>query len=192
MRKQGMANHFRPSQEPARRPLQAWLRQFHPARARLQRDPLARLDSLEEVVIAADLGITIDVNQATIDDWLRLPGLSIHQARTLATLSQNGVVFCGLDDIAAALGISIRALEPLSPILAFCYYDPESLVAAQSTSLNQATVGQLMALPGMSARVAEQIINERRRSPFLNWSDAHHRLRLSAAQTSQWMHYLNV
>ncbi|MGD1943325.1 MAG: ComEA family DNA-binding protein [Leptolyngbyaceae cyanobacterium] len=187
-----MANNFRPSKESSRRPLQGWLRQFHPARARLQRDPLARLDSLEEVAIAADLGIAIDVNQATIDDWLRLPGLSIHQARTLATLSQNGVAFLGLDDIAAALGVSSRSLEPLSPVLAFCYYDPESLVAAQPTSLNQATVGQLMALPGMSARVAEQIINERRRSPFVSWSDAHHRLRLSTEQTSQWMHYLNV
>jgi predicted nucleic acid-binding OB-fold protein len=44
----------------------------------------------------------------------------------------------------------------------------------------------------MSAIMVERIVNERRRSLFTNWSDVHHRLRLSPEQTSQWMHYLTV
>ena len=57
---------------------------WHPIRARLQNDPYYRLQSAEEIAIAAELGIRIDVNQASVDDWLRLPGISIHQARSLA------------------------------------------------------------------------------------------------------------
>ncbi|MBN3922070.1 MAG: ComEA family DNA-binding protein, partial [Nostoc sp. NMS4] len=56
-------------------------------RAKLLNDPYYRLQSGEEIQIAAQLGIRIDANQATVDDWLRLPGLSIHQARSLVELS---------------------------------------------------------------------------------------------------------
>ncbi|MEM0981135.1 MAG: hypothetical protein AAGH78_12785, partial [Cyanobacteria bacterium P01_H01_bin.58] len=73
--------------------LQTWQQSVHPSRQRLQHDPLARLQSAAEVPIAVALGIRIDVNQATVDEWLRLPVLSIHQARTLTTLSQRGVAF---------------------------------------------------------------------------------------------------
>ena len=172
--------------------VQSWQRRLHPARDRLQRDPLGRLHSLEEVPIAAALGIQIDVNQATVDDWLRLPGISIHQARTLTTLSQSGVSFHCIEDIAAALGIHCGRLRPLQPLLQFCYYDPVSPVALAPVHINQATVAQLQALPGVSAALLERILNERRRSPFANWADFHHRLRLNPEQTACWMHYLRV
>lgn len=187
-----MANFSHGRSRSLRKQLQTWLNHFHPLKDKLQRDPLVRLTTLSEVAVAADLGMRIDANQATVDDWLRLPGLSIHQARTLVALSQSGVIFYSLDDIAAALGLATQQFAPLEPILQFCYYDESSAVAPLSTSLNQATVAQLMALPGMTAAIAERIMHERRRSPFTNWSDVHHRLRLTANQTSQWMHYLKV
>jgi len=171
---------------------QAWQRWLHPVRDRLQRDPLARLNSLEEVAIAAELGVRIDVNQATVDDWLRLPDISIHQARTLATLSQQGVAFHSIEDVAAALGVSAVRLRPLTPVLQFCYYDTESLVSGMPLSLNQTTVAELRTIPGLSATLIERIVNERRRSPFVNWADVHHRLRLTAAETAHWMHYLRM
>ena len=62
-------------------------------RAKLLNDPYYRLQSGEEVRLAAELGIGIDANQATVDDWLRLPGLSIHQGRLLVELSSAGVLF---------------------------------------------------------------------------------------------------
>ena len=109
-----------------RQQLQTWFNHFHPLKAKLRRDPMMRLSSAAEVVVAADLGVRIDANQATVDDWLRLPGLSIHQARTLVRLSQNGVVFYALDDVAAALGLAPHHLTSLAPILQFCYYDEAS------------------------------------------------------------------
>jgi DNA uptake protein ComE-like DNA-binding protein len=188
-----MAESFRsPQRTPPQQILRSWLRRFHPARERLQRHPLARLNNWEEVAIAADLGIQIDVNQATVDDWLRLPGISIHQARTLTRLTQSGIAFHCLEDVAAALDIACHRLQPLSPVLRFCYYDPAGAVRPVAVSLNCATVAQLTAVPGMSAIMVERILNERRRSLFTNWSDVHHRLRLSPEQTSQWMHYLTV
>jgi len=187
-----MANFLRAQTQSPRQGWRTWLNRFHPLRERLQRDPLTRLENLAEVAIAAELGMRIDVNQATVDDWLRLPNVSIHQARTLVSLSHSGVVFCGLDDVAAALGIPSPQLAPLAPVLQFCYYDEASTVTALPTSLNQATTAQLMTLPGMSMAIAERIVNERRRSPFTNWSDVHHRLRLAPEQTSQWMHFLKI
>ena len=171
--------------------LQTWQQWTHPASDRLRRDPFARLTSVAEVPIAAALGIRIDVNQATVDDWLRLPGISIHQARVLTTLSQSGVPFHCVEDVAAALGIPHSHLMPLSPLLQFCYYDPVGSVPTP-IFLNQATTPQLLTLPGMSATLAKQIINECKRSPFAHWGDFHHRLRLHPEQTARWLHYLRI
>ena len=86
-------------------------------KSRIRDDPYYRFQSLNEIRLAVSLGIYIDVQQATIDDWLRLPGLSIHQARMLTQLSESGVQFYCVEDIAAALGLSIQRLKPLEPIL---------------------------------------------------------------------------
>lgn len=166
------------------KPVQRWL---NPARDRLQKDPFARLQNVSEVAIAASMGIYIDVNQATIDDWLRLPGLSIHQARTLTTLTQSGVAFYCVEDIAAALGIPAARMAPLGPVLRFCYYEPPAIVW-----LNRATLPQLLTLPQLTPALAHRIIRERQRLPFKDWGDVHQRLGLSPDQTARWMHYGRV
>jgi DNA uptake protein ComE-like DNA-binding protein len=187
-----MSNLLPPFSRPSHPWRQRWGQRWHPAWRRLQRDPLGRLTCLEEVPIAVALGIRIDVNQATVDDWLRLPGISIHQARTLTRLTQSGVAFHCLEDIAAALGIACHHLNPLSPLLQFCYYDPTSAVRPAPVLLNQATIAQLQTIPGMSSLLLERIVNERRRSPFRDWADVHHRLRLTPEQTSRWLHFLRL
>jgi DNA uptake protein ComE-like DNA-binding protein len=176
----------------AQRWLQTWQRRRHPAWQRLRHQPLSRLNDLEELAIAAEMGIRIDANQATVDDWLRLPTISIHQARLLTRLTQNGVAFHCVEDVAAALSLSPASLQTLRPVLQFYYYDPISTITPASVALNQATTAQLSILPDMSPRLIERIVNERRRSPFIDWNDAHHRLRLTADQTSQWMHYVRI
>src|SRR3712207_5879865 len=90
---------------------------WHLIRVRIQNDPYYRLQSSEEIAIAAELGMQIDVNQAGVDDWLRLPGLSIHQARSLVELTGSGVQFCCIEDLAAALSCPVQRLKPLQPIL---------------------------------------------------------------------------
>lgn len=175
--------------------MQQWAQRFwvqRQVKSRLQRDPYSRLQSLQEVNVAAELGIRIDVNRATIDDWLRLPGLSIHQARTLVQLSGSGVQFYAIEDVAAALGLPVRTLAPLSPVLQFCHYDPDSAVAPPTLAVNQASLEQLQRLPGMSPAIAAAIVQARRQRPFTSLADLQHRLRVSSATLARWMHCLRI
>jgi DNA uptake protein ComE-like DNA-binding protein len=164
--------------------------QLHPLASRLSQDPAYRLRSYQEVRQAAQLGFSIDVNRATVDDWLRLPGLSIRQAQGLVRLHQAGVQFHCLDDVAAALGVAPASLRPLAPVLSFCYYD-EHNGTLPSISLNQATVPQLIGLPGMTAGLAQAVVQERsHRGPYQDLADLQRRLRLPPDLVQALMYYL--
>lgn len=160
-------------------------------KAKIRNDPYYRFRSLEEVQLAIALGIQIDANRSTVDDWLRLPGLSIHQARTLVELSQAGVPFYCIEDLAAALGMSLQWLEPLRPILRFCYYDPEGVDGVQRLNPNTASAEQLAALPGVDPYLARTIVQKRQlEGKYRNLVDLQRRLFLPPAVTAQLMHYL--
>ncbi|NEP02908.1 MAG: ComEA family DNA-binding protein [Symploca sp. SIO2E9] len=160
-------------------------------RARLNRDPYYRLQSLQEIEIAAELGIKIDVNQASVDDWLRLPGISIHQARSLAQLSSNGVQFCCIEDLAAALGLPVKRIIPWQPILSFCYYDAESGLAPQTLNPNTASVEQLSTIPAVDLFLARKILQNRLDyGNYRNLADFQCRLGLKPQFISQLMYYL--
>lgn len=161
-------------------------------KSRIQNDPYYRFQSLDEIRVAVSLGIRIDVQQATIDDWLRLPGLSIHQARMLTQLSNSGVQFYCVEDIAAALGLSIQRLKPLESILQFCYYPPESLCLVQRVDPNIATVEALEKIPGVKPVLARTIVQNRLTyGAYKNLADLQQRLSLPSQLTSNLMHYLN-
>ena len=165
--------------------------QLQPLRSRLLNDPFYRFQSLEEIRLAAELGIKIDVNQAGVDDWLRLPGLSIHQARSLTTLTQSGVQFHCLEDIAAALSLPLSRLRPLEPILQFCYYDANSLDTIQRLNPNQASIETLTRIPAVDLFLARAIVqNRQQQGAYRNLADLQQRLQLPAALTSDLMHYL--
>ncbi len=160
-------------------------------RVRLQSDPYYRLRSVEEIAVAAALGIQIDVNQASVDDWLRLPGISIHQARSLFELTSMGVQFLCLEDIAAALGVSVQRLKPLQPILSFCYYDAESLLTPQPINPNTASVEQLTKIPAVDLFLARAIVQNRLDyDAYRNLADFQKRLSLNPQLTSELMYYL--
>lgn len=171
-----------------------WLNLLKPQVApRTQRwqDPNYRFQSVVEVQRAAACGIRLEVNQATVDDWLRLPGLSIHQARLLVKLNQAGVQFYSLDDIAAALDLPVQHLQPLAPILRFCYYD-ESIAPAR-LDLNQATLEQLLQLPGITLPLAQALIRDRQqRGSYRNLSDFQQRLQIPGDLLADWLHWLRV
>jgi DNA uptake protein ComE-like DNA-binding protein len=158
-------------------------------RSRITEDPYYRFKSAFEIAVAADLGVTIDVNQANVDDWLRLPGISIHQARQLVTLSQSGVAFYSISDLAVALNIPISRLQWLAPVLSFQYYE-ESL-ALPCVKLDRATVEDLVQIPQISPELATEIITHRERDGnFKNLVDFQQRLGLSGKSIAELMHYL--
>lgn len=163
--------------------------QFLAIRTRLYNDPYYRLQSTEEIAVAAALGIQIDVNQASVDDWLRLPGLSIHQARALVELCRSGVQFYCLEDIAAALNMPLQRLKPLEPVLKFCYYDENCTKALINP--NTATVECLMQIPTVELSLAKAVVQNRMLSgPYRDLADFQRRLSLPGAITTELMHYL--
>ena len=158
-------------------------------RSRILEDPYYRFKSAFDIAVAGDLGVQIDVNQASVDDWLRLPGISIHQARQLVALSQAGVAFYAISDLAAALNIPLARLQWLAPVLSFQYYD-ESL-ALPSVKLNLATVSELEQIPQIEPELAQKIVTERAHGGnFTDLVNFQQRLGLSGKSIGQLMHYL--
>jgi DNA uptake protein ComE-like DNA-binding protein len=158
-------------------------------RSRIIEDPYYRFKSAFEIAVAADLGVTIDVNQASVDDWLRLPGISIHQARQLVTLSQAGVAFYSISDLAVALNIPIQRLQWLAPVLSFQYYEPAT--ALPCVNLDRATVDDLVQIPQISSELAAEIVRQREQGGnFTDLVDFQRRLGLSGKSIGELMHYL--
>ena len=160
-------------------------------RKKILNDPYYRFQSLEEIAIAVELGIKIDVNQASIDDWLRLPGLSIHQARSLVDLVGMGVQLVCLEDVAAAIGVPVRCVLPFASILQFAYYDRLSSLSPQKIDLNTASILELATIPNLNSHLAQEIIEKRQNEgKYRNLADLQRRLNLDGELTSQIMHYL--
>ena len=161
-----------------------------PLRSKLLSDPYYRFQSVAELTLAASLGVKIDVNQAGVDDWLRLPGLSIHQARSLVELTQGGVQLHCLEDIAAALSLPVPRLKPLEPVLQFCYYDEASVCTIKPVNPNIATVEMLLRIPVVDTYLARAIVANRTVSPYRNLIHLQRRLSLSGELVAELMHYL--
>lgn len=162
-----------------------------PKLLKLLGDPQYRLESSAEVALAARLGLAIDVNRASVDDWLRLPGLSIRQAHTLVNLTRAGVQLHCIEDVAAAIGTSVEQLQPLAPALRFCFYDAALSEIPLRLDPNQANVEALACLPGLDHTVARAIVKDREQSgPYRDLADLQQRLHLPSELTADLLHYL--
>ena len=160
-------------------------------RNKIANDPYYRFQSLKEIAIAAELGIKIDVNLATVDDWLRLPGFSIRQARSLVELVRMGVQLVCLEDVAAAIGVSVSHLQPYEAILAFAYYDRLSSLSPVKVNINSASEIELLEIPEIEDDLAQAIVCDRQQhGRYSHIVDLSSRLKLDSNLTSQLMHYL--
>ena len=158
---------------------------------RIANDPYYRFQSLDEVAIAVKLGVRIDVNQASVDDWLRLPGFSIHQARSLVDLVGMGVQLVCLEDVAAAISVPVQRLKPLEPILHFEYYHRLSPLSPQKVNPNTASLAEIAKIPLIDSSLAKKILNNRKKKgKYRNLADLQSRLKLNSQLTSQLMYYL--
>jgi DNA uptake protein ComE-like DNA-binding protein len=159
------------------------------ARQKMASDPYYRFGSLAELPIAAELGIRIDVNSATIDDWLRLPGLSIHQARALVSLQQNGLELYSIEDLAAAVGIPPQRIQVWSLVLSFQYRVPELQPVLCNPSF--ASLTELTQIPEIDSSLAELIVIDRQNNgSYRDLGDFQRRLDINGAVLGKLMHYL--
>ena len=160
-------------------------------RQKITKNPYSRLENLLEVQIAAELGVKIDVNQACIDDWLRLPGISIHQARSLVELVGMGMQLLCLEDVAAAMSIPIHRLQPLEPILHFEYRDRHSCLSPQKVNPNTSSLAEIAQIPLVEIDLAKRILIDRQKNGnYSNLADFQRRLGINSKLTSQLMYYL--
>lgn len=158
---------------------------------KIANDPYYRFQTLAEIAIAVELGIKIDANQASIDDWLRLPGFSIHQARSLVELAAMGLQFMCIEDVAAAINIPVGRLQPLEPILSFAYYDRLSPLSPEKIDLNTASISALQTIPNLESELASKILENRQENgKYRNLIDLQRRLNLDCNLISELMHYL--
>lgn len=164
--------------------------QTHPLRRRLQQEPYYRFQSVTELQLAASWGVRIEANTASIDDWLRLPGLSIHQARSLSELSARGLSFNCIEDVAAALSVPTQQIQPWQAILQFCYYNTENSLEPIAIDANTATADQLAMIPAVDIFLGRAIVHYRNSGPYRDLADLQQRLRLTTQVTAELLHYL--
>lgn len=170
--------------------LKNFLNRVHPLRRSLQQDPYYRFRSFAELDLAASWGLRIEANTASIDDWLRLPGISIHQARCLYRLTQSGLSFNCIEDVAAALSLPVRQIAAWQSVLQFCYYDHELRLEAIAIDANQATADELTIIPAVDICLARAIVHYRQTGPYKDFADLQSRLRLTTAIAVELLHYL--
>lgn len=165
--------------------------ELNPLKKKLAQDSYYRFRSVEEVQFGVKSGVCIDANRATVDDWLRLPGFSIHQARSLVELSRSGTPLTGWDDVAAITGISVHNLQAFSDVVRFYYYDPASEVTPRQLNVNCASAQELGTIPAVDPSLAERLVYHRQQfGPYKDWLDLKHRLQLSPQVITALLHYL--
>lgn len=140
--------------------------------------------------MAANWGVRIDVNTASVDDWLRLPGISIHQARSLTHLTRQKVSLTCIEDVAAALDLPTSQIHPWQVILQFCYYDLEAALEPDKVNANTATAAELTAIPTIDIFLGRAIVHYRKARPYKNLADLQDRLRLTPDVAVGLLHYL--
>ena len=121
----------------------------------------------------------IDVNRASQNDWLKLPGCSSDQADLLVRLQRGGVQFSGADDLARLLELSSEQVQRWLPHLLFRWYSEPPNPTAAALDLNNASNLQLQSL-GLSPERQKRLMRERSRQPFRDIADFQERLLLPA------------
>ena len=157
---------------------------------KIANNPHYRFQTLREIAIAVEMGISIDANQASIDDWLRLPGFSIHQGRSLVELVAMGVQLMCIEDVAAAISVPVQRLQPFEAILSFAYYDRLSPLSPEKINPNHASLADLAAIPGLDQLASALLENRQTQGNYRNLVDLQRRLNLDSSITSKIMHYL--
>ena len=126
-----------------------------------------------------------------MDDWLRLPVFSIHQARSLVELAEMGIQFVSLEDVAAAIDVPLNRLQPYQSIFVFAYYDRLSPLSPVKVNINRASLEDIAAVPKLTYDLAQKLIaNRQSQGKFRNILDLSSRLNLDRDLTSQLIHYI--
>lgn len=133
----------------------------------------------------------VDVNRATSDDWLLLPGCTETMAELLTKLQQGGVQLTGTDDLFQLLELPQDLAEQWRPHLVFRWYgDPPPQPSLPPIDLNVAAPAMLQQTLNWPEARLERLIRERQRRPFHNLADLQERLSLPPLAVEQLIGYV--
>ena len=151
-------------------------------------DPLARrvlqaagqLPSLPVSHPAATIW-TIEVNRASREKWLQLPGCSEDTADLLLRLQRGGVQFSSVEELFRLLELSAQQRRSWKPHLVVQWHgdDPPQPPAAP-LDLNNSSAEELQTL-GWPEQRLQGLLRERRRDGFRDLADLQERLCLPAS-----------
>ena len=123
----------------------------------------------------------MDVNRASRDQWLQLPGCSQDTADLLVRLQRGGVQFASADDLFRLLELPSDLVRLWTPHLLFQWHgDAPPQPQAAPLDLNNASTDQLALLGWPEQRLAN-LMRERRRAGFKDLADLQERLCLPAS-----------
>ena len=122
-----------------------------------------------------------DVNRASRDQWLQLPGCSQDTADLLVRLQRGGVQFASADDLFRLLELPSDLARLWTPHLLFQWHgDAPPQQQAAPLDLNNASADELEQLCWPEQRL-QGLLRERRRGGFRDLADLQERLCLPAS-----------
>jgi DNA uptake protein ComE-like DNA-binding protein len=130
---------------------------------------------------AAPLAWTIEVNRASREQWLQLPGCSEDTADLLLRLQRGGVQFSSVEELFQLLELPAEQCRRWEPHLIVHWHgDAPPQPAAAPLDLNNASAEELQVLSWPEQRL-QGLLRERRRAGFENLADLQERLCLPAS-----------
>ncbi|HBT38905.1 MAG: Competence protein ComEA helix-hairpin-helix repeat protein [Thermotoga sp. 50_1627] len=108
--------------------------------------------------------LPIDVNTASEEDLIHLPGIGETKARWIVEYREKNGPFKSLADLERVPGIGKKTVEMLAPYVNLTVAD---VVTAQGKiNVNTASLEELMSLPGIGEVKASEIIKVRQQTRF--------------------------
>ena len=152
----------------------------------LPKDPPARTEPTPPAAPVAAPSWILDVNRATSEQWLQLPGCTEAMVDVLLRLQRAGVQFSQADDLFQLLDLSPLQAEQWRPHLVFHWYgDAPPLPEPTPLELNAASRLELeQALLWPQPRLS-RLLQERNRKAFENLADLQERLCLPPEAVEQ-------
>ncbi len=142
------------------------------------------LKALEEKQRTASLkqNLFIDVNRASLNDWLKLPGCTREMADLLLRLQRAGVQLSAADDLFKLLELPRETAEKWDPYLIFRWYgDAPPLPKNKFIDLNSDSHLSLRRSLNWPEDRLQRLIKERQRETFKDLADLQERLMLPAS-----------
>ena len=124
---------------------------------------------------------TMDVNRASRDQWMELPGCGADRADLLVRLQQGGVQFSCADDLFRLLELPADLTALWQPHLIFHWHGDAPLQPVEAPiDVNTAAIADLQRLQWPENRI-QRLLQERRRQGFQDLADLQERLCLPAS-----------